>query len=267
VVLGVEDERAKSLLQELYRPLYLIETPMVVTNLETAELVKYASNAFLATKISFINEISNLCEAVGANVQEVAKGMGLDKRIGPKFLHAGPGFGGSCFPKDTRALIEIYQDHQLTARIIEAVVQVNDLQKSRMVSMIRDALGGSETGKTIAVLGLTFKPETDDMREAPSTVIIPALQNGKALIRATDPQGLEEARKVFKNVEYFDDAYEAAAGADALVIMTEWNAYRALDLRRLKNAMRGDVFIDLKNIYEPDMVRQNGFIYRGVGVL
>jgi UDPglucose 6-dehydrogenase len=266
VVIGVESPRAEALLRELYRPLYLIETPMITTNLETAEIIKYASNAFLATKISFINELSNLCEAVGANINHVAKGMGLDRRIGPKFLHAGPGYGGSCLPKDTKALIKIFQDHNLTARIIEAVVQVNDAQKSHMVKKIREALAGSEYGKTIAVLGLTFKPETDDMREAPSLTIVPTLQEGGARIHATDPQGKKEAQKILSNIEYFEDPYETAEGADAVVIMTEWNEYRALDLEKLKHVMKGNVFIDLKNIYKPEVVREAGFFYCGVGV-
>jgi UDPglucose 6-dehydrogenase len=267
VVIGVESARAEELLRELYRPLYLIETPMVITGLETAEIIKYACNAFLALKISFINEIANLCEAAGANVKEVAKAMGLDKRIGPKFLHAGPGYGGSCLPKDTNALIKVYQDAGLTARIVEAVVQVNEAQKSRMVNKIRNALGGTEYGKTIAVLGLTFKPETDDMREAPSLTIVPALLEGGAKIRATDPQGVREARKLLKDVEFFDDPYDAAKGADALIVLTEWNEYRALDTGRLKELMRGSVFIDLRVIYDPARLREQGFTYIGVGVV
>jgi len=267
VVIGVESERTKKLMEELYRPLYLIETPMVITNLETAELIKYASNAFLATKISFINEMSHLCESVGANIKDVAKGMGLDQRIGSKFLHTGPGYGGSCFPKDTNALIKIFQDNQITARIIEAVVQVNDAQKSRMIKKIRDALGGSEHGKTIAVLGLTFKPQTDDMREAASLTIIPALQEGGAKIKATDPKGVQEAQKYFENVEYSDNIHETVQDADAVIIMTEWNEYRALNLERLKKSMNGDVFIDLKNVYDPQVVREKGFKYTGVGIV
>ena len=239
VVIGVESARAEELLRELYRPLYLIETPMVITGLETA----------------------------GANVKEVAKAMGLDKRIGPKFLHAGPGYGGSCLPKDTNALIKVYQDAGLTARIVEAVVQVNEAQKSRMVKKIRNALGGTEYGKTIAVLGLTFKPETDDMREAPSLTIVPALLEGGAKIRATDPQGVREARKLLKDVEFVDDPYDAAKGADALIVLTEWNEYRALDTGRLKELMRGSVFIDLRVIYDPARLREQGFTYIGVGVV
>jgi UDPglucose 6-dehydrogenase len=276
VVIGVESERAKSVLQELYRPLYITETPMVITTLETAELIKYASNAFLATKISFINEIANLCEAVGANVKDVAKGMGFDKRIGPKFLHAGPGYGGSCFPKDTKALIKTFHDSGLPARIVEAVVQVNDAQKSLMVKKIRSALGGSEFGKVIAVLGLTFKPETDDMREAPSLTIVPALLEGGATVRAADPKGVHEARKIFEGARgggkssggltFLDDPYDTAEGADALVIMTEWNEYRALDLEKLVSRMRGRVFVDLKGVYDPLKVRESGFEYVGVGL-
>jgi len=267
VVIGVESERAMAVLKELYRPLYLIETPMVITNLETAELIKYASNAFLATKISFINEISNLCEAVGANVKDVARGMGLDKRIGPKFLHAGPGFGGSCFPKDTQALIKMFHDNNLTARIVEAVVQVNNAQKSWMVKKICEALRPSEYGKIVAFFGLTFKPQTDDVREAPSLTIIPALQEKGIKIRATDPKGIDEAKKVLNNVEYFDNPYDAAEEADAVVIMTEWNEYRALDLKKLKGLMKGNAFIDLRNVYEPRKVRSLGFSYTGVGVI
>lgn len=266
VVIGVESERAVSFLKELYRPLYLMETPVVITDLETAELIKYATNAFLAAKISFINEVSRLCETVGANVKDVAKGMGYDKRIGPKFLHAGPGYGGSCLPKDTKALIKIFQDHNLTARIVEAVVQVNDAQKSHMVNKIRQALGGSEYGKKIAIFGLTFKPETDDVREAPSLTIIPALQEGGADVRAVDPQGTKEAQKVLKGVTYEKDPYIAAKEAEAVVIMTEWNEYRALELARLKKLMKGDVFIDLRGIYSPESVTKNGFKYIGVGV-
>jgi UDPglucose 6-dehydrogenase len=266
VVIGVESDRAKILLRELYRPLYLIETPMIITNLETAELIKYASNAFLATKISFINEMSQLCEAVGANIQDVSKGMGLDQRIGPKFLHAGPGYGGSCLPKDTKALIKIFQDNHLTARIIEAVVQVNDAQKSHMVKKIRDALGGNLHGKTIAVFGLTFKPETDDMRDSPALTILPALMENGADIRATDPQGIKEAEKIIQGLKYFKEPYETAEEADAVIILTEWNEYRALDLKKLRNVMRGNLFIDLRNIYRHELIRSHGFQYQSVGV-
>ncbi|MCL2704794.1 MAG: UDP-glucose/GDP-mannose dehydrogenase family protein [Spirochaetaceae bacterium] len=267
IVLGVENDRAKEMLKELYRPLYLIETPMVMTGLETAELIKYASNAFLATKISFINEIANLCEKVGASVKDVSKGMGLDKRIGPKFLHAGPGYGGSCFPKDVSALVNIFHDNGMTAKILESVINVNDSQKSLMVEKIRDALGGSEYNKTISFLGLTFKPETDDMREAPSLKIISALINGNAVIHTTDPQGMTEAKKLLPtSVKYFDDLYETCKGADAVVVITEWNQYRAIDLGKLKKVMKGNIFIDLRNIYNKELVEKAGFIYSAVGM-
>lgn len=269
VVIGAESEKAKLLLKELYRPLYLFETPMVVTNLETAELIKYASNAFLATKISFINEIANLCEKTGANVKDVSKGMGLDKRIGAKFLHAGPGYGGSCFPKDVSALVKIYHDNGLPARILEAVTNVNSAQKSLMAEKIKIALGGSVSGKTVAILGLTFKPETDDMRESPSLSIIPALTELGISVRATDPQGVKEARKLMpenSNIEYFADPYTACNGADAVVILTEWNQYRALDLEQLKKIMKGNVFADLRNIYNREIIENAGFVYTAVGI-
>ncbi len=266
VVLGVESERAERLLRELYRPLNLIETPIVVTGLESAELIKYAANAFLATKISFINEMAALCEAVGGDVHAVARGMGLDGRIGRKFLHPGPGYGGSCFPKDTLALVRTAQEHGTPCRIIESVVEVNAAQRARMVQKIRKALGGSESGKTIAVLGLTFKPETDDMRDAPSVAIIPALMERGAHIRAHDPKGMEEARKLLPDeVEYCVDAYGTFDGADAVVLMTEWNAYRGLDLEEMRSRMRGDTFIDLRNVYEPDEMRRVGLDYHCVG--
>ncbi len=266
VVLGVESERAEALLRELYRPLNLIEAPIHVTNLESAELIKYASNAFLATKISFINEISQLCEKVGADVHSVAKGMGLDGRIGKKFLHAGPGYGGSCFPKDTLALVRIAQEHGSSSRIVETVIEVNAAQKARMVQKIRDALGGSEHDKKIAVLGLTFKPETDDMRDSPSLSILPALADKGAIIKAHDPEGVEEAKKILpESVEYIDDIYSAVEGTDALVILTEWNQYRGLDLDKIKELMSGNKFIDLRNIYERDMIESKGFEYTCVG--
>jgi UDPglucose 6-dehydrogenase len=266
VVLGVESERAEKLLRELYRPINLIEAPIMVTNRESAELIKYASNAFLATKISFINEISVLCEQVGADVHAVAKGMGLDGRIGRKFLHVGPGYGGSCFPKDTTALIRIAQEHGASCRIVEAAVEVNAAQKARMVKKIREALGGSEAGKIIAVLGLTFKPETDDMRDAPSLAIIPNLIDKGATIRAHDPQGMEEAKKLLpQKVQYFDDVYEMLQGADACVLLTEWNEYRGLDPERIRELMTGNVFVDLRNIYEPGTIRSAGFSYTCIG--
>ena len=266
VVLGVESERAEQLLRELYRPINLIEAPIMVTDLESAELIKYAANAFLATKISFINEISVLCEQVGADVHAVAKGMGLDGRIGRKFLHAGPGYGGSCFPKDTTALIRIAQEHGASCRIVEAATEVNAAQKARMVKKIREALGGSEAGKTIAVLGLTFKPETDDMRDSPSLAIIPNLVDKGATIQAHDPQGMEEAKKLLPSqVVYCDDIYDTVNGADAVVLMTEWNAYRGLDFDRLKERMNSNVFIDLRNVYEPETMRSKGFAYTCIG--
>ena len=266
VVLGVESDRAEALLRELYRPINLIEAPIMVTNLESAELVKYASNAFLATKISFINEISVLCEQVGADVHAVAKGMGLDGRIGRKFLHAGPGYGGSCFPKDTTALIRIAQEHGASCRIVEAATEVNAAQKARMVKKIREALGGSEAGKTIAVLGLTFKPETDDMRDAPSLAIIPNLVDKGARIQAHDPQGVDEARHLLPDqVEYCKDIYDTVSGADAVVLLTEWNAYRGLDFDRLKKRMNSNVFVDLRNVYEPETMREQGFAYSCIG--
>ena len=266
VVLGVESERAERLLRDLYRPLNLIETPIVVTNLESAELVKYASNAFLATKISFINEMAALCEAVGGDVHAVAKGMGLDGRIGRKFLHAGPGYGGSCFPKDTLALVRTAQEHGTPCRIVESVVEVNAAQRARMVKKIRTALGGDESGKKIAVLGLTFKPETDDMRDAPAVAILPALVERGASIRAHDPQGIEEARKVLpEEIEYCSDILETVTNADAIVLLTEWNVYRGLDAKALRKRMRGNVFIDLRNVYEPATMQRAGFDYVCVG--
>jgi UDPglucose 6-dehydrogenase len=266
VVLGVESERAERLLRELYRPLNLIETPVVVTGLESAELVKYASNAFLATKISFINEMAALCEAVGGDVHAVAKGMGLDGRIGRKFLHAGPGYGGSCFPKDTLALVRTAQEHGTPCRIVESVVEVNAAQRARMVKKIRNAIGGDESGKTFAVLGLTFKPETDDMRDAPAVTIVPALIERGAQINAHDPQGMDEAREVLPSeVNYFSDIYDTIDGADAVILLTEWNAYRGLDLKKLRMRMRGNAFIDLRNVYEPASMKQAGFEYVCVG--
>ena len=266
VVLGVESKRAEALLRELYRPLNLIEAPILVTGLESAELVKYASNAFLATKISFINEIANLCEELGADVHAVAKGMGMDKRIGSKFLHPGPGYGGSCFPKDTTALIRIAQEQGMHCRIVESTVEVNAAQKARMVKKIREALGGSESGKTIAVLGLTFKPETDDMRDSPSLAIIPNLIDKGAVVNAHDPQGVDEARKLLPaGVNYLDDVYQTAEGADAVVLLTEWNEYRGLDFERLKLAMSGNIFVDLRNVYEHSHMTNNGFQYVCIG--
>jgi len=266
VVLGVESERAERRLRELYRPLNLIETPIVVTGLESAELIKYAANAFLATKISFINEMASLCEAVGADVHAVARGMGLDGRIGRKFLHPGPGYGGSCFPKDTLALVRTAQESGAPCQIVESVVAVNAAQRLRMTEKIRTALGGSESGKTIAVLGLTFKPETDDMRDAPALAILPPLIEGGAQIRAHDPKGASEAARLLPAaVAYFDDIYDTVRDADAVVLMTEWNAYRGLDLDEVLRRMRGRSFVDLRNVYEPDAMNARGFEYVGVG--
>ena len=265
VVLGVQDERAEAVLRELYRPINLIEAPILATNWESAELTKYAANAFLATKISFINEIANLCESVGADVHDVAKGRGLDERIGKKFLHPGPGYGGSCFPKDTLALIRIAQENDAPSRIVESVVEVNAAQKARMVKKIRNVLG-DVSGKKIAVLGLTFKPETDDMRESPSLSIIPPLIDKGATIKAHDPQGMEEAKSELpEEVIYVDHIYDAIDGADALVIMTEWNEYRSLNLAEIKQRMSGKAFIDLRNVYERHVVEALGFDYVAVG--
>lgn len=266
VVIGVDSDRSEQVLREIYKPLYLRETPIVSTSIETAELIKYAANAFLAVKISFINEIASVCEAVGADVAALAKGIGMDGRIGSKFLHPGPGYGGSCFPKDTLALMRLVQEYGESLRIVEAAVEVNAAQKARMVKKIRDAMGGSEAGKLIAVLGLTFKPETDDMRDAPAITILPALLEKGATIRAHDPKGMEEARKYLPDgVDYVDNAYAACEGADAVVLMTEWNQYRALDMERLKKALRQPVFIDLRNVYEPAAMQAAGFRYVGVG--
>jgi UDPglucose 6-dehydrogenase len=266
VVIGLESPRAEKLLRELYRPLNLIEAPILVTGLESAELIKYASNAFLATKISFINEMSMLCEAVGADVHAVAKGMGMDKRIGSKFLHPGPGYGGSCFPKDTQALVRIAQEHGVGSRIVESVIEVNAAQKARMTKKIREALGGSEAGRLVGVLGLTFKPETDDKRDAPALSILPPLVEKGALVQAHDPQAMAEARTLLPSaVTYCDDAYAVFRGADAVVLMTEWNAYRGLDLMRARALMRTPVFIDLRNVYERELMESHGFRYYCVG--
>lgn len=265
VVIGVDSDRAMDVLKAIYRPLYLIETPFVMTTIETAELIKYASNAFLATKISFINEVANLCEEIKANVQDVAKGMGLDGRIGRKFLHAGPGYGGSCFPKDTSALLRIAQEHGVACRIVEAVVEVNAAQRARMTRKVRHALGGNEAGKTIAVLGLAFKPETDDIRDAPALTILATLLERGAAIRAHDPQAMAEAAKVLPEVKYCSNPYEACEKADAVVLMTEWNEYRALDLERIKGLLKEPVFVDLRNVYVPAAMKDLGFHYYSVG--
>jgi UDPglucose 6-dehydrogenase len=265
LVIGAEDERAKAVMTELYRPLYLNQAPLVFTSRRTAELTKYAANAFLATKITFINEIADLCEKVGANVQEVARGIGLDNRIGSKFLHAGPGYGGSCFPKDTLALIKTAQDYEAPIRIVETVAAVNDQRKRAMARKVIHACGGSVRGKTVAVLGLTFKPNTDDMREAPSLAIIAALQDGGAKVRAYDPEGMGQARQTLNGVDYAEDPYACVEGADALVIVTEWDAFRALDLERIKGAMKSPILVDLRNIYRPDDMMRQGFTYESVG--
>lgn len=265
VVVGTEDERARDVMSELYRPLYLNETPILFTTRRTSELIKYAANAFLAMKITFINEMADLCEGVGANVQEVARGVGLDNRIGGKFLHAGPGYGGSCFPKDTLALTRTAQEAGTPLRLIETTVEVNDRRKQDMAKKVVKAMGGDVTGKTIAVLGLTFKPNTDDMREAPSLDIIPALQEAGATIRAYDPAGIVEAEKMLKDVEFTSGPYLCAEGADAIVIITEWNEFRALDTDRLKSVMAGDIMVDLRNIYSPDDIQKRGFNYTSVG--
>ncbi len=265
VVIGVDSQKAEDVLKALYRPLYLIETPFVITGIETSELIKYAANAFLAAKISFINELANICEEIGADVQDVARGIGLDGRIGKKFLHAGPGYGGSCFPKDTQALLRIAQEHGVACRIVEAVIEVNAAQKACMARKIRIALGGSEAGKTIAVLGLAFKPETDDIRDAPALTILSTLLEHGAVVRAHDPAAMQEAARVLPDVKYCSSAYEACEGADALVLMTEWNEYRALDLDRIKTLMKKPIFIDLRNVYPASMMIEKGFFYHSVG--
>ena len=266
VVLGVESDRAKALLTELYRPLNLRETPILVTDLESAELIKYASNAFLATKISFINEISSLCESVNADVHAIAKGMGMDARIGPKFLHPGPGYGGSCFPKDTRALLNTALEYGNELKIVSATVEANAAHQEKMVAKIRQAVGGSEAGKTVAVLGLTFKPETDDIRESPAIKILPQLVQGGANIVAHDPKGLEAAKCLLpQEMIYCADLDNVFQAADAIVILTEWNVYRALNFEKIISQMRGRAFIDLRNIYEREAVEKAGFHYHCVG--
>ncbi|MFN3349637.1 UDP-glucose dehydrogenase family protein [Pseudorhodoplanes sp.] len=266
IVIGTEDERAKAVMAEIYRPLYLNRAPIMYTERRTAELIKYAANAFLATKITFINEMADLAEKVGADVQEVARGIGLDNRIGSKFLHAGPGFGGSCFPKDTLALIKTGQDYEAPLRIVETVAAVNDQRKRAMARKVLAAAGGSLRDKTVAVLGLTFKPNTDDMRDSPSIPLITALQDMGAQVRAYDPEGMEQAREVLPgNVTYADSAYACAQGADVLVIVTEWEQFRALDLEAIKAAMKAPVMVDLRNIYPPDEAAKYGFAYTGIG--
>jgi UDPglucose 6-dehydrogenase len=265
VVIGVESQRARDLMSAVYRPLNLIQTPMVFTNIETAEVTKYAGNAFLATKITFINEIADLCEKVGADVHDVARGIGLDGRIGRKFLHPGPGFGGSCFPKDTLALAYTAREANAPQTIVEQVIAVNDARKKRMARKVIDFCGGSVAGFVIGVLGLTFKPDTDDMRDAPSLDIVPALQAAGAKIVAFDPEGMTEAAKLLSGVSFAKTAYEAAAGADVLVVITEWHEFRGLDPRRIKEAMRQPRVVDLRNIFNPEEMRGLGFAYEGVG--
>ena len=265
IVVGAEDEPATEVMREVYRPLYLNKAPLLFTSRRTAELVKYAANAFLATKITFINEIADLCEAVGADVQDVSRGIGLDGRIGSKFLHAGPGYGGSCFPKDTLALLKTAEDHQTPLRIVESVVQVNDSRKRAMGRRVIRALGEDVRGKTVALLGLTFKPNTDDMREAPSLSIVRALEDAGVKVRGYDPEGTEQARALMPDLALFGDPYQAAEGADAVVLVTEWDVLRALDLKRLARTMSTPIFIDLRNIYRPADVAAAGLQWHGVG--
>ncbi len=265
VVIGAETEAARTVMRGLYRPLFLRDTPIVFTSLETAEMIKYAANSFLATKITFINEFADLCERVGADIQDVARGIGLDGRIGGKFLHAGPGYGGSCFPKDTRALVQTARDAGTPVTLVERVVAINDNRKVAMGEKIIAACGGSVEGKTIAVLGLTFKPNTDDMRDAPSLVVVPRLLEAGAEVRAFDPAGMEEARQILTGVTWCEDSYSAMTGADAVVILTEWNEFRALDLKRIKSLLSAPLMIDLRNIYSPDELARNGFDYISIG--
>ncbi|QLH38969.1 MAG: UDP-glucose/GDP-mannose dehydrogenase family protein [Defluviicoccus sp.] len=265
IVVGIEDHRARELMAEVYRPLNLNQPPLFFTDRRTSELIKYAANAFLATKITFINEIADLCEQVGANVQEVARGIGSDNRIGPKFLHAGPGYGGSCFPKDTMALVKTAQDHGAPVRIVETVIAVNDQRKRAMARKVIAACGGSVRGKRIALLGLAFKPNTDDMRDAPSISIVTALEDAGARVYAYDPESMEQARPLMPNVVFCEDAYSCTEDAEALVICTEWDAFRALDLDRIKRTLAAPVIVDLRNIYRPEDMARRGFTYVGVG--
>jgi UDPglucose 6-dehydrogenase len=265
VVIGAESDRARELMRRLYRPLYLLETPIVFTSIETAELIKYAANTFLATKITFINEIADLCEKVGANVSDVARGIGLDGRIGRKFLHAGPGYGGSCFPKDTLALVKTAQDYGAPLRIVETVVAVNEARKLAMAERVLAALGPSPKDKTVAALGLTFKPSTDDMRDSPSLAILPALRRAGVTVRAFDPEGMGEARKLMPDLVYCRDAYDCMTGADAVAIITEWNEFRNLDLARMKQLLRQPAIVDLRNVYNPEEMAEAGFRYTSIG--
>jgi UDPglucose 6-dehydrogenase len=266
IVIGTEDDHARSVMREVYRPLFLNEAPILFTARRTAELTKYAANAFLATKITFINEIADLCEVVGADVRDVARGIGLDNRIGSKFLHAGPGYGGSCFPKDTVALLKTAQDNAVPQRIVEAVVAVNDNRKRAMGRKVINAMGGAVRGKRVAILGLTFKPNTDDMRDAPSIAIVQALLDAGATVVATDPEGMEAAAPMMPDVTMVESAYAAAEGADAVVIVTEWDAFRALDLGRLATLVKQPVLVDLRNIYRRDEVERAGFVHHSVGL-
>jgi UDPglucose 6-dehydrogenase len=265
IVVGANDQRSRDVMAAVYRPLYLNQAPIMFTDRRSSEVTKYAANAFLAAKITFINEMADLCESVGANVQEVARGIGLDKRIGGKFLHAGPGYGGSCFPKDTLALIKTAQDHAVSLSIVEATARANDLRKRGMARRIIAALGGKARGKTVAVLGLTFKPNTDDMREAPSLAIIQALLDNGAKVRAYDPEGMEQARPLLPDVTFADDAYGCLKDADAMCLVTEWDAFRALDLPRVKALLKQPVVVDLRNVYPPDEMARLGFDYVSVG--
>jgi len=265
IVVGLEDDRAREVMAEVYRPLYLNQAPLLFVGRRTAELTKYAGNAFLAMKISFINEMADLCERTGANVQDVARGIGLDNRIGSKFLNAGPGYGGSCFPKDTLALVKTAQDHESPLRLVETTVAINDTRKRAMGRKVIAACGGDVRGKTVAVLGLTFKPNTDDMREAPSLAIIQSLQDAGAKIRAYDPEGMEQAKGMLENVDYATDAYDAATDADCLVLVTEWNAFRSLDLKRLAETMAAPNFVDLRNVYRSKDVEAAGLVYSSIG--
>jgi len=265
VVVGADDERAREVMRALYRPLYLNETPILFTGRRTSELIKYAANAFLALKITFINEMADLCEAVGADVQQVARGIGLDNRIGSKFLHPGPGYGGSCFPKDTLALVRTAADAGTPTRLVETTVAINDARKKAMAQKVVDALGGQVQGRTVGILGLTFKPDTDDMRDSPALDIVPALQAQGAAVRAYDPEGMGEAGKLLSGVTFAEGPYEAAEDADVLVILTEWNAFRALDLDRIKMLMKAPVVVDLRNVYQPQQMRDAGFSYSSIG--
>jgi UDPglucose 6-dehydrogenase len=265
IVIGAEDERARKVMRDVYRPLYLNQAPMLFTDRRTAELIKYAANAFLATKITFINEIADLCERAGADVQDVARGIGLDNRIGAKFLNAGPGFGGSCFPKDTLALMKTGHDFGVPSRIVETVIAVNDQRKRAMARKVIDICGGNVRGRTIAVLGLTFKPNTDDMRDAPSIAVITALQDAGAKVRAYDPAGMKQAKGLLDNVEYCSDPYACAEGADALVICTEWDEFRALDVERVRAKLKRPILVDLRNIYRPEEMARQDFTYVSVG--